>query len=66
MLIGLNHADTPQRVKMIFTPDTQEAIWQNMETGSAVNFVAGPDGPTYTYSFQPRDALVLMIRKNVR
>ena len=66
MLIGLNHADTPQRVKMTFTPDTQEAIWQNMETGSAVNFVAGPDGPTYTYSFQPRDALVLMIRKNVR
>jgi hypothetical protein len=66
MLIGLNHADTPQRVKMTFTPDTQEAIWQNMETGSAVNFVAGPEGPTYTYSFQPRDALVLMIRKNVR
>ncbi len=66
MLIGLNHADSPQRVKMTFTPDTQEAIWQNMETGSAVNFVAGPDGPTYTYSFQPRDALVLMIRKNVR
>ena len=66
MLIGLNHADTPQRVKMTFTPDTQEAIWQNMETGSAVNFVAGPDGPTYTYSFRPRDALVLMIRKNVR
>ncbi len=66
MLIGLNHADTPQRVKMTFTPDTQEAIWQNMETGSAVNFVAGPDGPTYTYSFAPRDALVLMIRKSVR
>ena len=66
MLIGLNHADTPQRVKMTFTPDTQEAIWQNMETGSAVNFVAGPEGPTYTYSFGPRDALVLMIRKNVR
>ena len=55
-----------ERVKMTFTPDTQEAIWQNMETGSAVNFVAGPEGPTYTYSFQPRDALVLMIRKNVR
>ena len=66
MLIGLNHADTPQRVKMTFTPDTQEAIWQNMETGAAVNFVAGPEGPTYTYSFGPRDALVLMIRKSVR
>jgi hypothetical protein len=66
MLIGLSHADTPQRVKLTFTPDTQEAIWQNMETGSAVNFVAGPEGPTYTYSFAPRDALVLMIRKSVR
>ena len=66
MLIGLNHADTPQRVTMTFTPDTQEAIWQNMETGAAVNFVAGPEGPAYTYSFAPKDALVLMIRKSVR
>ena len=66
MLIGLNHSDVPQRVKMTFTPDTQEAIWQNMETGAAVNFVAGPDGPAYTYSFGARDALVLMIRKSVR
>ncbi len=66
MLVGLNHADTPQRVKMTFTPDTQEAIWQNMETGAAVNFVAGPEGPTYTYSFGPRDALILMIKKNLR
>jgi hypothetical protein len=66
MLIGLNHTDTPQRVKMTFTPDTQEAIWQNMETGAAVNFVAGPEGPAYTYSFGPKDALVLMIRKSVR
>ena len=66
LLIGLNYADTPQRVTLTFTPDTQEAIWQNMETGAAINFVAGADGPTYTYTFGPRDALVLMIRKSVR
>ena len=66
LLIGLNHADTPQRVTLTFTPDTQEAIWQNMETGAAINFVAGPEGPMYTYTFGPRDALVLMIRKSVR
>jgi beta-galactosidase len=66
MIIGLNHSDRSQKVTMTFAPDTQEAIWQNMETGSAVNFVAGPDGPTYTYWFRPRDALVLMIRKTVR
>jgi hypothetical protein len=66
MLIGLNHTNTAQRVTMTFTPDTQEAIWQNMETGSAVNFVAGADGPTHTCSFRPKDTLVLMIRKSVR
>ena len=66
LLIGLNYADTPQRVTLTFTPDTQEAIWQNMETGAAVNFVAGPEGPTYTYTFGPRDALMLMIHKSVR
>jgi hypothetical protein len=66
MLIGLNHADTPQRVTMTFPPDTQEAIWQNMETGAAVNFIAGADGPTYTHTFAPKDSLVLMIRKSIR
>jgi glycosyl hydrolase family 42 (putative beta-galactosidase) len=66
MLIGLNHSGVPQRVKMTFSADTQEAIWQNMETGAAVNFIAGPEGPTYTYSFGPRDALILMIRKHLR
>ena len=51
---------------MTFSRDTPEAIWQNMETGASVNFVAGPDGPTYTHSFAPRDVLVLMIRKSLR
>jgi hypothetical protein len=66
MVIGLNYAETSQKVTMTFAPDTQEAIWLNMETGTGVNFVAGPDGPTYAYWFRPRDALVLMIRKDVR
>jgi hypothetical protein len=65
-LIGLNHSATAERVTLHFPPDTQEAIWQNMETGTAVNFVAGPDGPTYTHLFQPKDALVLIIRKGIR
>lgn len=66
MLIGINHTQASQKVTMTFAPDTQEAIWQNMETGAGVNFIAGPDGPTYTYWFRPRDALVLMIRKDLR
>jgi len=66
MLIGLNHSANVVRVTMSFTPDTQEAIWQNMETGTSVNFVAGADGPSYTHTFAARDALVLMIRKSIR
>jgi hypothetical protein len=66
LLIAINHADTPQRVTMTFAPDVPEAIWQNMETGASVNFVAGPSGPTYTYAFAPRDVVVLMIRKKYR
>jgi hypothetical protein len=66
LLIAINHADQPQRVKMTFTPDTPEAIWQNMESGAAVNFVQGPGGPTYTYGFAPRDVLVLLRGKRLR
>jgi hypothetical protein len=65
-LIGLNHSTAAERVTLHFPPDTQEAIWQNMETGTAVNFVAGPDGPTYTHLFQPKDVLVLIIRRGIR
>ena len=66
LLIAINHADTPQRVTMTFTPDVPEAIWQNMETGASINFVAGASGPTYTYAFAPRDVVVLMIRRKYR
>jgi beta-galactosidase GanA len=66
LLIAINHSDVPQRVTMTFTPDTPEAIWLNMETGASVNFVAGPNGPTYTHAFARRDVLVLMIRKALR
>jgi hypothetical protein len=66
MLIGLNHGAAPARVTMSFTPDTQEAIWQNMETGAAVNFVAGANGPTYTHTFAGYETMVLMIRKSIR
>jgi hypothetical protein len=66
MIVALNHAETSQRVTMTFPRETQEAIWQNMETGASVNFIAGAGGPSYTYWFRPRDALVLMIRKDIR
>lgn len=66
MLIAINHAESPHKVTMTFTPATPEAIWVNMETGANVNFVAGPEGPTYTRTFAPRDVLVLMIRKRLK
>jgi hypothetical protein len=66
MLIGLNHGAASARVTMSFTPDTQEAIWQNMESGVAVNFVAAANGPTYTHTFAGYDTMVLMIRKSIR
>ncbi|HEY7500148.1 MAG TPA: beta-galactosidase [Vicinamibacterales bacterium] len=66
MLVALNYSDAPQKVSMTFSPDTQEAIWQNMEMATGVNFVAGPNGPTYAYWFAPKDVLVLMIRKYIR
>jgi hypothetical protein len=66
MIVGLNHAETAQRATMTFPRETQEAIWQNMETGASVNFIAGASGPSYTYWFRPKDAFVLMIRKDIR
>jgi beta-galactosidase GanA len=66
LLIAINHADTAQKVTMTFTRETPEAIWQNMETGAAVNFVTGADGPRYSHAFAPRDVVVLVIKKKLR
>jgi beta-galactosidase len=66
LLIAINHGDAPQRVTFAFGSDIPEAIWQNMETGASVNFVQGPDGPTYAHSFAPRDVMVLVRGKRLR
>lgn len=66
VLVAANRADSAQRVTLKFPPETPEAIWQNMENGAAVNFIAGPEGPTYSRTFTPHDVVVLMIRKQYR
>lgn len=66
LLIAINHAATPQTVTMHFSPDTPEAIWQNMETGAAVHFVQRTEGPTYRHAFAARDVLVLVRGKRLR
>jgi hypothetical protein len=64
LLVVTNHDGSEAReVTLHFSPDLPEAIWQNMLTGAAVNFVAGPKGPIYSRTFPPKDVLVLMIRK---
>jgi hypothetical protein len=63
LLIAVNHSVEPQDVTITFAPAIPEAIWQNMLTGSAVNFVSGPTGPVYNRTFAAREVIVLMIRK---
>jgi hypothetical protein len=66
LIIAINHGETAQRVTFSFGPDIPEAIWQNMETGAAVNFVQTGSGPTYAHSFAPRDVMVLVRGKRLR
>jgi hypothetical protein len=66
VLIAVNPTPDTHRVTLKFSSDIPEAIWQNMETGAAVNFVASADGPTYTRTFTPFDVIVLMIRKQYK
>lgn len=66
LLVAANLTDSAQRVTLKFASDTPEAIWQNMELGGAVNFVAGPEGPIYSRTFTPHDVVVLMIRKQYK
>jgi hypothetical protein len=63
LLIAVNHATAPREVTLTFSPAVPEAVWQNMLTGTSVNFVAGATGPTYQRRFSAHDVLVLMIRK---
>ncbi|MEN3337147.1 MAG: beta-galactosidase [Acidobacteriota bacterium] len=66
MLVALNYGAAPQKVTFAFAPDVPEAIWQNMETGAAVNFRQSADGPTYTRTLDARDVMVLVRGKRLR
>jgi hypothetical protein len=66
MIIGLNYSAALRKTTITFSPEIPEAIWQNLETGTAVNFVMGSSGPVLEHTFGPRDALVLMIGKKLR
>jgi hypothetical protein len=66
LLVAINYGSSPRRVTFTFAPDVPEAIWQNMETGAAVNFVQGTDGPTYAHTFGGQDVIVLVRGKRLR
>jgi hypothetical protein len=66
LLLAMNYSSASHKVTFTFAPDVPEAIWQNMETGAAVNFVDGPEGATYTHTFAPHDVLVLVRGKRLR
>lgn len=66
MIIAVNRAASTRTARIQFAQDIPEAIWQNLETGAAVNFVMGESGPYLEHSFAAHDALVLMIRKTLR
>jgi hypothetical protein len=66
VIIAVNQTSDVRRATLKFSNDFPEAIWQNMENGAAVNFVASAQGPTYTRTFTPFDVIVLMIRKQYR
>ena len=66
MIIAISRAPLPRAVTITFLPEIPEAIWQNMESGTSIDFVMGKAGPVFDHTFAPRDALVLMIRKRFR
>lgn len=66
LIVTNSDPSLPRDVTMTFSSEMPEAVWQNMLTGAAVNFVAGPAGPVYTRTVSPEGVLVLMIRKRWR
>jgi hypothetical protein len=66
LIVGINHAPDPRKAVITFEPDIPEAMWQNMESGTSIDFVMSQGGPVFEHTFSPRDALVLMIRKRFR
>jgi hypothetical protein len=63
LLVVLNRASQRRAALITFAPSIPEAIWRNMFTGGSVSFVTGPDGPTYSRTFEPKEVLVLMISR---
>jgi len=62
LFIGINHADLAQRVEFTLPSSLRVVNAKNLESGMALGLVTGPDGPTMSHEFGPRDVLALLIR----
>ena len=65
-IIAINRSSEVRKVSITFPSETPEAIWQNMEAGSAVHFVMGGSGPVLEHTFAAEDVLVLAISRKLR
>ncbi|MGH3117479.1 MAG: hypothetical protein ACRD09_15585 [Vicinamibacterales bacterium] len=66
VLIALNHHDAPREGIITLPPSTPLAEWVNLETGEVAYFDRVPDGVAYRHQFGTRDALVLVIRRDIQ
>jgi hypothetical protein len=66
VLIALNHHDAPREGIITLPPSMPLAEWVNLETGEVASFDREPDGVAHRHQFAARDALVLVIRRDIQ
>ena len=66
VLIAMNHRDAPQEATITLPPATPLAEWVNLETGEVAYFDRVADAVAHRHWFAARDALVLVIRRDIQ
>jgi hypothetical protein len=66
VLIAMNHRDVPQEATNTLPPATPLAERVNLETGEVAYFDRVADGVAHRHRFAARDALVLVIRRDIQ
>lgn len=66
VVIALNHHDAPRVGTIALPAATPLAEWVNIETGEVMYFDRVPDGVALRHKFGARDALVLVIRRDIQ
>lgn len=61
VLFAINHSEAAQTATIRFAPGVPEAIWRNLLTGAAVNFVTTARGVEYPRTFKPLEVVLLVI-----